>query len=205
MGNRSRFRYRHRDHVDPEPVVPPTADEQAEIDATADAFATMESDPRSGIDKLMGLVLRDRERALSPETEATLERGAAVIAGGRERGDTRGGFAPTGAPFREPTAYETAILFAMGNRMVTIDMHRRPPVTVPLTIASGGVFMGIADDRRVPKDRERNKRARAARSGRRRRHYGRVYRSPFGYHVTVPGINDHVVDAEVVEDEEVNA
>lgn len=196
MSNRSRARGRadYTPAPDPDP-----ADEQLAADVDDMVTAFDKGDQKAGISKWAGLILRDRENALAESVEHTPPTPAASVTYRTE-------------PIREPSPFEAAVLFALGNRTVVIEGRAtnkrgrviRPPIELPLTVASGGIYGGTVEPARVAARRRRNKSARAARSGNRRRTFGHVYRPRFGWPVNVPGITpgidiDGNLDAEVVD------
>jgi hypothetical protein len=199
MSNRSRARFRadHDHHAPAEPESP--ADEQLAADVEDMVTAFDKGDQKAGISKWAGLILRDRENALAEPAAPAPKPEAVRYSFGAD-------------PLREPTPFEAAVLFALGNRTTVIEGRAtnkrgrviRPPVEVPVSVMSGGIYGGTVEPERVAARRRRNKAARAARSGNRRRTYGHVYRPKFGWPVNVPGITPGIdihgnVDAEVVD------
>ena len=201
MSNKSRARFRAEriaEQAEAEEAARPDPEVVAGVDDMIGAFE--KGDNRSGMSKWARLVLRDREKAMATPKIAAA---AADVAESLAARDRRKAFVPAGE-LREPTAYEAAILYAMGNRWALVDRMSGPPMFAPVNTISGGVYGGTVGPARIAKRRARNKAARAARRGRTRRPTGHVYRSPFGYPVTVPGITAGVsiegyVDAEVVD------
>lgn len=198
MSNRSRARFRS-DYTPAEPEAP--VDEQLAADVEDMVTAFDKGDQKAGISKWAGLILRDRQNALAdPEKPVTAEQTWATDHAQRRE------------PLRDPSPFEAAVLFALGNRTTVIEgraTNKRgrvihPPIVLPVTVASGGIYGGTVEPERVAARRRRNKAARAARSGQRRRTFGHVYRPKFGWPVNVPGITPGIdihgnVDAEVVD------
>ena len=195
MSNRSRARFR-ADYTPAEPEAP--VDEQLAADVEDMVTAFDKGDQKAGISKWAGLILRDRDNALT-ETVTHEPAQAASVTYRNE-------------PVRDPSPFEAAVLFALGNRATVIEgraTNKRgrvihPPIVLPVTVASGGIYGGTVEPERVAARRRRNKAARAARSGQRRRTFGHVYRPKFGWPVNVPGITPGIdihgnVDAEVVD------
>lgn len=188
MSNRSRARYRAEADDDAEAVDPAEAERVAEAKAAMD-----DPNKRAGLAKLIDVVMRSRDDGKAPPAE--------LITGASRVDEARriAAAAPRPEPMREPTPFEAAILFALGNRTTVIDCGSRPPMEVPVAVASGGMYGGTVEPERIAHRRRRNKVARASRRGRQRRTTGRVYRSRFGYPIHVPGITPPV-DAEVVDE-----
>lgn len=198
MSNRSRARFRaDHDHHAPAELESP-ADEQLAADVEDMVTAFDKGDQKAGISKWAGLILRDRENALTE----TVTHEPARVASVTYRNE----------PVRDPSPFEAAVLFALGNRTAVIEgraTNKRgrvihPPVVLPVSVASGGIYGGTVEPERVAARRRRNKVARASRRGNRRRTFGHVYRPKFGWPVNVPGITPGIdihgnVDAEVVD------
>ncbi|WP_431231485.1 hypothetical protein ACQ856_18155 [Mycolicibacterium psychrotolerans] len=182
MSNKSRARFRHEHDTDDAEQAPA---DPAEVEAMGEVFDEFaKGNQRAGVSKWAGLVLRDREKALATPVDPSSPLTSDQVLKTADRP------AAVNRPeYRDPTPYEVAVLAALGNRMVTIDRGGNPPMVVPVSVASGGMYGGTVEPERVAKRRRRNKAARAARSGARRRVRGRVYKSPFGYPVVVPGIS----------------
>lgn len=160
MSNRSRGRHRfdQEDKPDPDPV----GDEMAaDVDEAFKAFDT--GDKKTGLEKLIGVVMKDRERALATPDKPELVMPAAPDTEPRS-------FDPDAKGLREPTAYEQAVLLALGNRETTIDRSQvgGAPMTVPVSVASGGMYGGTVEPWRVEQRRARNKAARKMRRRQRR-------------------------------------
>ena len=173
MSNRSRARFRAEND---DGVPAPDPDTAAAVDDMVASFD--KGDNRGAISRWAGLVLRDRANALAvPEVAA----GEKAVTEARARRDAAAAVEPIG--LREPTPYEASILHALGNRTAVIDMSTKnhPSLEVRVDVVSGGIYGGTVEPERVAGRRRRNKAARAARSGRRRRVHGHVYRSRFGY------------------------
>lgn len=167
MGNKSRGRHR----FDKEPEVEPDPAQEAmdaDVDAAFKAFDT--GDKKTGLAKLIGAVMKDRDRALAPDMPKG--GGMVTIADGVAAGEVTPEDAAAAAErvkgLREPTAYESAVLMALGGRSVTIDRSQigGRPWVVPINLASGGVYGGTTEPWRVEERRRRNKAARRARKGR---------------------------------------
>lgn len=155
MSNRSRGR--HRFDVKPEEVVDPfVAEQSAEVDEAFEAFDT--GDNKTGLAKLVDVVLRDRDHALAKPD---------LIMPTPAEPDTTPRPVDADA-IREATAYELAVLQALGSRETTIDRSQLGgmPMVVPVAIASGGMYGGTVEPWRKEERRRRNKAARRARKGR---------------------------------------
>ncbi|AYB69401.1 hypothetical protein SEA_GANCHO_59 [Mycobacterium phage Gancho] len=190
MSNKSRARGRVEaafDEARAAEANAPHPDDVADVTTMAEALET--GDTKSFVSKWAGLVLRDRDRALAnPE--------AAV---GVEQTWPTADRPAKPEPVREPTPFEAAVLFALGNRTV-VRPTGGAPIHLPVNVMSP-IYGGTVEPETVAARRRRNKAARAARKGRRVRVYGRVYQSRFGYaHRHNPlGLHD-IVDAEVVDE-----
>lgn len=143
MSNKSRAR--HVLYADDAPDPDEVAEAEAQTDRmsrVADAFATP---GRKGLDKLVRLVMDDRDEALAkPDVEEPTEGDKAVelVAGAPPL------YAP---PVRQPTAYESAALMALGDN----------------------TYAGTVEPWRVDARRRRNRAARKTRQRQRRRAAGR--------------------------------
>lgn len=163
MSNRSRGRHRFDQEEKPEPD--PVADEMAaDVDEAFKAFDT--GDKKTGLEKLVGVVMKDRERALAAPDKPELQMPA-------PKDDDRPTFDPDAKGLREPTAYELATLQALGNRTTVVHRPDAPNGTpkaleFPVNTLSGGVYGGTVEPWRVEQRRQRNKAARAMRKRQRR-------------------------------------
>jgi len=192
MSNKSRARYADEARRERAEVEAIPAEEQEQMDAVLKAYETMEKDGKKGLSEWAKLLLADRDKQLKEPTAAVPD-------------TTKRYVDPDAIGIREPTAYERSILIALGNRKAMVGMQggHRCPTAMPVEIVSGGVYGGTVEDARVAQRRAKNRRARAARSGRTLRTRGHVLHSRFGYTIRIPGITrDDVVDAEIVEDDE---
>jgi hypothetical protein len=101
----------------------------------------METAGRPGLEKLVGLILEDKERADHPAPPVDLDAEPS-------RWSSLADSEPAAVPFRDPTAYERAVLSAMGTRPM---------------------YGGTVEPWRVADRRRRNRAARAARRINRRK------------------------------------
>jgi hypothetical protein len=97
------------------------------------------------------------------------------------------GYDPNAKGLREPSPFEAAVLFALGNRVGVLDMSdtRDSPPVIFLPVEMYG---GTVEPERVAARRRKNKAARRARRGLPPRHVSNVLHSRFGYTKHVPGI-----------------
>lgn len=115
MSNRSRGRHRFNVPAAAEGADPDAAERDAKL---ADAVETLETDKKSGLSKLVGLILDDREKELSEPARPDLK----VV---DPPADKVVPFDPDAKGLREPTAYEAAILHALGARRTVMYGGRR--------------------------------------------------------------------------------
>lgn len=112
MSNRSRARQR---------VDPPEAPDPAEVERGKAAAAAFEAaGTKQGLSRWVGLMLAERKRQLEPDA------GMATVGDAVAAGEIDAATEPVG--LREPTPYERAMLFAMGDKPMyggTVEPWRR--------------------------------------------------------------------------------